>query len=256
VKSVDTNATNAAMNNLLLLAGQYWAGEAEAARTFFDVQRTGQEHIRWLRLQTYKELIPQPESFIMKWIDGLKERYLNIESKEDRDSLYETFEVLTQEFNHYRLFADILEELTGKCDTPSDLLESRSQYPEEKKLIALRARYAEEEGELGRLASQFNEGGGGAIYKEGSKASGSPLMDKISAAFTVVFNDEVGHHKMGARGVASIARTDEDWAKLSEMVPSIARQRMIMRNEQFGFPLSESRIAEIDRGMIEPLRVE
>lgn len=253
---MDIKAKNSAMENLLRDAGRYWAGEAEAARTFFSTPRTDEAHIGWLRLQTYKELIPQPESFIMNWIDGLKDRYLNIKSKQDRDSLYETFEVLTQEFNHYRLFADILEELTGKCDTPAELLESREQYPEEKKLIALRAKYATDHGELGRLASQFNEGGGGAIYREGAKAVGSPLMEKISAAFTVVFNDEVGHHKMGARGVERIAKTEEDWAKLSGMVTSIARQRMIMRNEQFGFPLPQSRIDEIDNGMIDPLIVE
>ena len=51
----------------------FWSGEAEACRAFFSVPRTPDEHARWLRMQTYKELYGSGLSGSAKGIDDVIE---------------------------------------------------------------------------------------------------------------------------------------------------------------------------------------
>ena len=53
-------------NDLTRYASRFWAGEAEIARTFFSQSRTPEEHLRWLRVQAYKELQPRPDGIILR----------------------------------------------------------------------------------------------------------------------------------------------------------------------------------------------
>lgn len=50
---MDTQRKQQLRNDLTRFASRYWAGESEVAHTFFAVDRTGEEHLRWLRLQAY-----------------------------------------------------------------------------------------------------------------------------------------------------------------------------------------------------------
>jgi hypothetical protein len=236
-------------NELTRYAARYWAGEAEIAHTFFAQKRTGEEHLRWLRLQAYKELQPRDDGLILRLVDKLKADYVNIDGSVSREDFLYTVQFLEEEFRHYVLFAGVIDFITGGHLTPKDLADA--EYPEERKLRLLRKQLAEEHGSLARFASSFCEGGGASIYYEGMLIGGDPLTDHISVACKGVHDDEVDHAAHGSVNLTAEARTEDNWTLARQMVGAISRQRVRMRNEQFGFPLSEARLIEIDDGNIE-----
>ena len=237
------------LNELTRFASRFWAGEAEVAHTFFAVPRTKEEHLRWLRLQAYKELQPRSDGLILTLVDKLKADYPKLEYEANRDDFLYTVQFLMEEFRHYVLFADVVDDLTGGRITPDEL--AQYELPGETGLRKVRRDYIDEHGDLARFASTFCEGGGASIYYEGSLIGGDPLSDKIAAACKSVYDDEVDHAAHGATDLSKQATTEEDWALAREMVESISKQRVRMRNEQFGSLLSEQRMTEIFEGNIE-----
>ncbi len=246
---MDDARTTELRNELTRYASRYWAGEAEIAHIFFARQRTKEEHLRWLYLQAYKELQPRSDGLIRRLVDKLKADYDKLEHGVGRDDFLYTAQFLEEEFRHYVLFADVIDTLTGGQITPEEL--AKYEYGEETKLRLLRKGYVDEHGDLASFASSFCEGGGASIYYEGSLVGGDPLSDQIAAACKGVYDDEVGHAAHGAAELAAEAKTDDEWALAREMVTAISQQRVRMRNEQFGFPLSDGRLQEIADGKIE-----
>lgn len=236
-------------NELTRFASRYWAGEAEVAHSFFAVPRTDEEHLRWLRLQATKELQPRADGIIIKLIEKLKSDYESLEHGVDRHDMLYSAQFLEEEFRHYVLFADVIDVITGGQVTPKELAAYR--YPEEDKLGALRKSLAAQHGALARFASSFCEGGGASIYYEGMLMTGSPLAEHIALACKGVYDDEVDHAVHGAADLSGAAETEEDWALAKEMVIAISEQRVRMRNEQFGFPMSDARFAEMVAGTID-----
>jgi hypothetical protein len=236
-------------NELTKFASRYWAGEAEVAHAFFSVPRTDEEHLRWLRLQAYKELQPRTDGIIIKLIDKLKADYEKLESGVDRHDFLYTSQFLEEEFRHYVLFADVIDHITGKAVTPQELVQYELEG--ETKLRALRKAFADKHGALARFASSFCEGGGASIYYEGMLMTGSPLAEYVAKACKGVYDDEVDHAVHGAADLAGAADTEEEWALAKEMVIAISEARVHMRNEQFGFPMSDTRFAEMVAGTIE-----
>jgi hypothetical protein len=70
----------------------------------------------------------------------------------------------------------------------------------------------------------------------------------------MIYGDEVGHAAQGFRAVVRIAASasDDQWRQVLEKAEAVGYHRVRMRNEQFGFPLSEERIAQIRAGKIVP----
>lgn len=91
------------------------------------------------------------------------------------------------------------------------------------------------------------------MYIAGAQIKGGDLEARIASAFRQIVNDEIGHMQSGARGLARVVKTDEDFATVKQMVREVSRQRVRMRNDMFGNPLSAERLREIDEGKIEPL---
>lgn len=236
-------------NDLTRYASRFWAGEAEVAHTFFAVTRSKEEHLRWLRLQAYKELQPRTDGLILKLVDKLKADYPKLEYQVGRDDYLYTIQFLMEEFRHYILFADVIDNLTGERITPDEL--AKYDLPGEAALRKVRKDYIDEHGDLASFASSFCEGGGASIYYEGSLIGGDPLSDKIAAACKSVYDDEVDHAAHGATNLSNQAKNAEEWALAREMVEAISIQRVRMRNEQFGSLLSEERLTEIFEGNIE-----
>ena len=247
-----------ASQNLSELAARYWAGEAEIVSAFFSQPRSREEHIRWLRLQCNKEmygsgLLSNPEGIIFGLVERLRESLPLLDTQVDRSEFRRTAQVLFEEFSHYCLFADILEEVTGSKLSPQDL--AGYQLSEDRKLQEVRQHYRQTEGALGECAIAFTEGGRSAIFYVGMQLQGDPLLDKVAAACTRVFQDELDHQEHGARGLEQVARTEEDWEKVRRMVEDICQQRLRMRNEMFDFPVPAARLQEIAEGKIEPLSI-
>ena len=80
---------------------------------------------------------------------------------------------------------------------------------------------------------------------------GNVLSDKIAAACKNVYDDEVDHAAHGADDLNAVAKSQEDWELAKQMVTEISMQRLYMRNEEFGFPLSNERLQEIAQGEVE-----
>jgi hypothetical protein len=242
---------------LVELGGHFWAGEAEISRQFFSEKRSADEQARWLRLQVYKEmygsgLVGPKEGIIRSFLDDLRQRIETISTMAERGDFERDLRVLREEFTHFKLFADALESVTGK---PVDKDELKTwQLPEDKKLQAVRDEFRKS-GKVGELAIMFTEGGGSSLFFEGKKIGGDPVSDTIAQVCSVIFTDELEHGEHSANDVDEEIDTEEDWAKVREMVTAICQQRLRMRYSMFGMPVDEQRIEEITEGEIEPLKM-
>src|SRR5712692_9648615 len=108
----------AKLDELVAIAAPYWAGEYEAVQTFFRRPRSKEEHIRWLRAQCWKEfwgtLDAARTGIIGRSVDQLAELYSRLQSPELRLEFLDVARELYEEFHHYALLADILEDLEGR----------------------------------------------------------------------------------------------------------------------------------------------
>lgn len=236
-------------NELTEYASRWWAGEAEVARVFFGQQRSRDEHLRWLRLQAFKELQPRSDGIIKRNVEKLLRDYDGLDHAVSRSDYLYTIQFLEEEFRHYVLFADVIDYLTGERLTPEEL--ARYELSEEANLREMRRAFMDTEGELARFASSFCEGGGASIFYEGMQIGGDPLSDRIAVACRGVYEDEIDHAEHGADELGRGARTEDDWARARHMVEEISGQRLRMRNEQFGYPLSDDRVRQIAVGQID-----
>ena len=240
------------------LAQRFWAGEAEICRQFWGEPRSTDEQACWLRLQVYKEmfgsgLAGHPDGIIRGLIERLAQTLPEAQTKAQRDEFERDIRVLREEFTHYRLFADILEDAVGE---PVRLEKLRGwQLPEDAKLQQVRQSAREGMGSVGEAAIGFTEGGGASFFYEGCKIGGDPLSDRIAAACAIVFEDETEHGERGASELGHSLDSEEEWAEAREIVVAICQQRLRMRYEMFGIPVDEARIAEVTEGRIAPLNV-
>ena len=218
--------------------------------------RTAGEQAHWLRLQVYKEmfgsgLVGHPDGIIRAYVEKLAAALPQAQTKERRDAFERDVRVLGEEFHHYRLFADILENATGE---PVRLEQLRGwQLPEDAKLQQLRQGIRESRGRVGEAAIGFTEGGGASFFHEGRSIGGDPIADQIAAACAIVFGDEAEHGEHGAIALERGLDTEEEWAEVASLVTAICAQRLRMRYEMFALPVDEARIAEITEGKIEPI---
>ena len=245
-------------NEINQMGRRFWAGEAEICHRFWDVPRTDAEQAHWLRLQVFKEmhgsgLTGNPGGLIRAFIEELRNEVERVETKDQRDHFARSIRVLGEEFNHFKLFADILESVSGE-PVRQDKLKGW-QLPEDRKLQQVRQQVREREGHLGELAIMFTEGGGSAFFLVGRAIKGSPAADAIARACETVFLDELEHGEHGALDLERELEAEADWAKARELIVRICQQRLRMRYEMFGLPIDEQRIAEITDGKIEPLAV-
>src|SRR5579862_3882543 len=250
--AADLTEVDAKLDELVAIASPYWAGEYEVVSTFFSQPRSKEEHIRWLRAQAWKEfwgtLDGSAGSIPWKGLQRLNNLYDQRADPKARHDFLHVAQEMYEEFHHYLALSDILEELEGRTVPPEEL----ESLPEDQKLTQLRARIAREEGELGAFVNKFTEGGGSSMYRAGMLIEGGALEQKMAAAFGIIFNDEIDHMQKGAEGLRRVVKTPEEWDKVKRLTREVSRQRVRMRNDMFGYPLSEARLREIDEGKIEP----
>jgi len=157
---------------------------------------------------------------------------------------------------------DLLEEIGGKKVAPRDL----TWLGEDRRLARVRARYSKSDAALlhgsepisvreirrrdralERAAITLTEGGGGALYQVCSKLRRNGLEKKIARAFREIWRDEMKHKDTGAQSLATLIDNRRAFERAAKIIREISSQRLRMRNEQFGFPLSRERLAALDR---------
>ena len=245
------------IRQLTKLASAYRDAEAAVVRAFFKKPRTKKEHLRWLKAQGFKEY-----SAIKPIIDALTALYPNIDRGVGRHDYTELTEKLADETRHARLVMDLLEEISGKKITPRDL----TWLPQDKKLAQVRARYSKSYasllhgwGKVGfkqirrsdealqRAAITLTEGGGGALYLVCSRLNKRGIDGRIARVFREILQDEVEHKDSGARSLVPLIQDDTSFTRAAAIICEISCQRLRMRNEQFGFPLTPEALEALER---------
>lgn len=245
------------VKHLTRLARAYAEAEAEVIAAFFRKPRKPVDHLRWLKAQGFKEY-----TAIKPIIDALTALYPKIDRGIDRHDYAELTEKLADETKHARLVMDLVQEISGKKTGPRDL----TWLPADRQLAKVRAKYSKsfatllhgsgkvsskeikrKDEDLERAAITLTEGGGGALYLVCSKLKKTGIEAKIAGAFHEILRDEVGHKDSGARALGEQIKTDRNFNRAAEIIAVVCGQRLRMRNEQFGFPLSKSQLAELDR---------
>lgn len=245
------------VGRLIRLAKAYARAEREVIAAFFKKTPKPADHLRWLKAQGYKEY-----SAIRPILDALGALYRDIDRGVPRRDYAELTEKLADETKHAQLVMDLLEEIGGKKVSPRDL----TWLPEDQRLAKVRAKFSKgyaallhgsatiraremrrEDQALERAAITLTEGGGGALYQVCSRLGRNGLERKIARAFREILRDETKHKDTGAQSLATLIDSQDAFERAAKIIRQISSQRLRMRNEQFGFPLSREQLAALDR---------
>lgn len=234
--------TEQSLLRLVEVAAPFWAGEAEIVRTYLDGPRTIASDLRWLYAQAYKE------AFVYLSLPPTVRRHFR-ESGQVLDPGGDGTAAarVVVELAHFRLLAEIIAALWAPVR-----MEDLVQLPADRNMQRLRATLADAHGALGRAVVAFTEGGGGAMYAVLSTLDGGPIDRRIGAAFAIIHRDEMLHGPAQVHAIAPHAAAAGDWDLAADLIRAISAQRLLMRNEMFGHPVSASRLEAIARGEIEP----
>jgi hypothetical protein len=228
----------------------YWEAEGEIAKRFFASQPSPEDQIYWLQAQVWKELHPVDGYFngIHKELTRLAGLFPQIDAGIDRHEFGYTLRQIAEEFNHYVLFADILEFLTGAPVGQTQMV----QLPAEKALGDARRRYVEGGNPVDAAAVLFTEGGGARLFREGAKIHGGELEHRIAHAMKVIYDDERDHFKEAALQASAAIHSDADLARIVGAIVDVSRHRVEMRREMFRNAISAPDI----EAFIERIKIE
>ena len=251
------------VHRLVELSAPLWAGEAEVVRTYWDSPvRDVAADLLWLRRQCSKEFngtgIGEYKNLgiFVGPLTELKEIFPKIDAGGDdgvgRRHAYELIEMLKDEFSHYIEFADVHDAIRPD-GTPALDPKTLETWTEDVELTRVRHAHNAEHGALGVRASRFTEGGYCTLFREGMRLKGrGGADDLIAAACAKVYDDEFGHMLEGIAGLDDEGWSDGEFRLMGELVVEQLRLRIHMRNAEFSFPLTETRIQAIFNGKIEP----
>jgi hypothetical protein len=88
-----------------------------------------------------------------------------------------------------------------------------------------------------------------------SRLDGGEFERKIASVFRIIADEEIPHGPLEIHSIARHARSESDWQRARAIVRDLSRQRLLMRNEMFGYPLNPARLREIDKGKIQPWKM-
>lgn len=247
------------LERLIELSAPLWAGEAEVVRTYWDSPvRTLEADLMWLRRQASKEFngsgIGEHKNMgvFMGPLTRLNEAFPQIDSGVSRHEVLGVIEMLHDEFSHYCAFADTYDAIRDDATPPLDPHKIET-WEEDQALTRMRHEHNEKFGALGIRASRFTEGGYCTLFREGMRLKGRGGADELIAeASAKIYEDEFHHMLEGIIGLDGEGWSADDFARMGELVIAQLRQRIMMRNAEFSFPLSDERVRAIYDGDIEP----
>lgn len=229
---------------LVELATPFWETEAELTRRFFASRPSKKTWIRYLKAAVYKELNPVigygPTD---GYACGLHMEFQNLvdrfgEDRLNRRAFHARLEQMTEEFMHYVVLAEVLEDLLERRLEAGDA----EQLPEDDRLNRMRRAYMNSDNPAARAAMELTEGGGTATFREGAKLSGGEFERKLAAAFKVIADDEDGHVEHAAKDLEGVIRSQEDFEAAKRALLEVSMQRLHMRNEMFSHPMSRAQL--------------
>ena len=240
---------------LIAVARPYWDAEAEIPRRFVANRPSREDYITYLTSAVYKELNPAigyapPEGYacnLHREFAVLVDRFPDLHTGDDsadRHGIYQRLHMMTEEFNHYLVLADVLEAALGRPLTEDDI----KQMPEDRKLNDMRRGYMESGDPCLRAVMGLTEGGGSRTFAELAKLTGGEIEDKLSRAMAVIYTDEKNHYEDAAGEAASAVTSDDDLRRMKEALREVSLQRVRMRFEQFAEPMPWGEVEAIIAG--------
>lgn len=228
-----------AMQTLIDTATPYWEAEAEIARRFFRSAKPA-DHAFYLRAQLWKELNPVDGFFngLHRELAKAVELFPKVGRSIGRHDYLFLLDQLVAEYRHFVMLADILEHVQGRKLGKRDL----KQLPEEKKLGDIRRRYVTKGGAIGKAAVGITEGGGAALFRVGAKLKGNEVNQMTAKAMKVIWDDEKDHYIEQAKIAAGLIKRPKDLEKMRQAIVDVSLQRVWMRNEMFGEPMTRDEI--------------
>lgn len=234
---------------LIAVARPYWEAETEIPRRFVAGKPTREDYIKYLRSAVYKELNPAigyapPEGYacnLHQEFALLVDQFPDLHNGADRHAVYQRLHMMTEEFHHYLVLADVLEFALGRPLTDDDF----GQLPEDRKLNDMRRRYMESGDPCLQAAMGLTEGGGSRTFAELARLKGGEIEDRLAAAMDVIFRDEKTHYEDAAREAAVLVGSEDDLERMKRVVREVSLQRVRMRFEQFNQPMAWEEVKKI-----------
>jgi hypothetical protein len=236
---------------LIDAAMPFWNAEADITRRFFAAGPSRDQYVKYLSAAVYKELNPVigygPTGGFANGLHmefhRLVDRFRALEQG-DRRQLLARLEMMTEEFAHYVVMAEVLEFVLGRPLTPDDVV----QLPEDARLNEMRRGYMDSGDGCLRAAMEMTEGGGSSTFREASRLTGGEIEDRLAAAMKLIHRDEENHYLDAARKAAGTIRTDADFERMKRALIEVSIQRVRMRNEMFSDPMPEAELAALIAG--------
>lgn len=238
--------------NLIEANAPFWGAEAEVIRTYWDSPvRTVETDRKWLTHQTYKEYW----NGVQPYLNMFNKQLPLASSSEQRAKLEELSEIVYEEVEHFVMFADLYQALDGNDYALSpEELKAAGAWPENDALMNLRKENYTQSADIGQRAISFTEGGYVALFSEGKKLAGRNDFDSaVAEVCKKIYDDEFNHMLLGIIETDSEQLSDTDWKMLEEFTVAQMKKRVLMRNAQFSFPVSETRMEELLEGKAEPV---
>lgn len=234
---------------LIDVARPYWAAETEIPRRFVDGKPGRDDYIRYLKSAVYKELNPAigyapPDGYacnLHQEFAKLVDQFPDLHNGADRHAIHQRLHMMTEEFHHYLVLADVLEFALGHAISYDDV----GQLPEDRKLNDMRRRYMDTGDPCLRAAMGLTEGGGSRTFGELARLKGGEIEDRLAKAMDVIYKDEKTHYEDAARAAAAEVKSDHDLARMKDVVREVSLQRVKMRFEQFSQPMSWEEVEKI-----------
>ena len=114
---------------LIDAAMPFWDAEADVTRRFFSRKPSREQYVKYLSAAVYKELNPvigygPTEGYangLHMEFQGLVDRFKQLDRGITRRNFLARLEMMTEEFEHYVVVAEVLEFVLGRPLTPDDL---------------------------------------------------------------------------------------------------------------------------------------
>jgi len=259
-----TDLSERATAELRRVIAKYSDAEAEVVRAYFSQRHSNQDHIEVMLKQIGREIQGR------NWIERVVPMARDLERGVERHDFAKHMREQAEEVEHYVLLADIAEWLAGRKLEADRLLgyEVVARYdptlPESllynprmpeagrnvdvgREIVAALGR--ERALELMHLA----EGGGGGAFEECANLSGDEFRDRLGAAMRSIVQDEMGHGPARVeRYVGERILSEEELREDVRWLDAFMLAHFRVRNEIWGYPLSEERIAAIQEGEVSP----
>lgn len=253
-----------AISELRRIVEHYSAGEAEVVRAYFKQPHANEDHIVVLLKQIGREIQGR------NWVGELQAMGRELERTVDRHTYAREVREHAEEAEHYVALADLAEWLAGRKLEPERLLayETVARYdPELPESLQYNRRLPEacrnvDVGreivavlgvERGRQLMHLGEGGGGGAFVECTRLQGDEFRDRLSAEMRKITREEMGHGPARIEGyVRRWIRSEDELNEDARWLRAFVAAHLRARNEIWGYPLSEERLAAIDHGEVEP----